>query len=40
MFLKEPNYLKYENIINNKDINLEDLKDNIFNLFEVNNETI
>ena len=39
-FLKEPNYLKYENIINNKDINLEDLKDNIFNLFEINNETI
>ena len=36
-FIKDENYSDYENIIKNSDINLEDIKDNIFNLVEVNN---
>ena len=41
-FLKdtEKNISYYENMVKNKMIKIEDIKDNISNLFEVNNETI
>ena len=39
-FKKDKNYEVYENIISNNEINLEDTRDNIYNLFETNMETI
>ena len=39
-FLKDINFSKYENIIKNENINLEDTSDNIYNLFYLNIETI
>ena len=39
-FIKDENYDKYENIVKSDDIKIDDLKDNLLNLIEVNNEAI
>ena len=35
-----PNFADYEKVVKNNELKLEDIKENIYNLFEVNNETV